>query len=179
MILPALSQKFAHNGYEFSDVASADIPMIREWLRSPHLTDWWTPSVEDMADISSGLSTAAARYFLVSYQGRPYALIQCSDLGSDLVRTNRLGDDYPVEPGTFAIHQFVGDVEMLGFGHGTNFIKAFITELKRQPEVKRLMVTPAQDNAPAIKCYAQAGFRKDKPRQTPSGLCLLMVMPLA
>lgn len=178
MILPALSQKFAHNGYEFSGVTPADMPMIREWLRSPHLTDWWTPSADDMADISSGLS-ATVRYFLVSYQGRPYALIQCSDLGSDSVRTSRLGDEYAVEPGTFAIHQFVGDVEMLGFGHGTNFIKAFIAELKHQPAVKRLMVTPAQDNAPAIKCYAQAGFRKDKPLQTPSGMCVLMFMPLA
>jgi RimJ/RimL family protein N-acetyltransferase len=175
MILPALSQKFAHNGYEFSGVTPADMPMIREWLRSPHLTDWWTPSVDDMADISSRLSAAAARYFLVSYQGRPYAFIQCSDPA----HTGTLGDDYLVEPGMFAIHQFVGDVEMLGFGHGTNFIKAFIAELKRQPEVKRLMVTPAQDNAPAIKCYVQAGFRKDKPLQTPSGICLLMVMPLA
>ena len=28
-------------GYDFREVAEADLPLIREWLETPHWQEWW------------------------------------------------------------------------------------------------------------------------------------------
>ena len=173
MILPGLANAFKHGGYEFTKVTPADMKQIRAWMNEPHIIDWWTPEDQEMTvmEQAEAADSNVVRY-MVSYGGRPFAYIQCYDPALD----NEYWGDNPQAPGTFGLDQFIGEAEMIGFGHGTNFIKAFVVELKKQPGVKRIIVDPAPDNGPAIRCYSQVGFRKEKTITTPDGPALLMTM---
>lgn len=173
MILPGFPASFSHNGYEFKSVVPGDVAQIRAWLREPHIVDWWTPNSAALAMLEKGqMGETNTLCFIVSFQGRPFGYIQCYDPAAD---TEFWGDN-PQSAGTYGIDQFIGDVEMIGFGHGTNFIKAFVAEMKKHPDIKRIIVDPAPDNAPAIRCYSQVGFRREKAITTPDGAALLMVI---
>ena len=172
MALTTLPDSFSHDGYDFHRLGEKDIKLLKGWLAEPHMSDWWSPSEDEMAGIENNPDQSGSRVarYIVSHGGRPFAYIQCYDPAQDDTRW----DDHPQEAGTYGIDQFIGDAQMIGFGHGTNFIKAFITELKTHDFIKRLIVAPSPDNAPAIRCYNQAGFRKEEEIERPDETVLLM-----
>lgn len=173
MILPGFPTTFSHNGYDFAAVAPAGVAQIRAWLKEPHIADWWTPDADTVAAIQAGQTAdKGVLCFIVSHGGRPFGYVQCYDAAADA----EFWGDAPQAAGTYGFNQFIGDAEMIGFGHGINFIKAFVTELKNHADVKRIVVTPAPDNTPAVRSYTQAGFRKEKVITTANGPTLLMAI---
>lgn len=174
MILPDLPDTFEQNGYAFQKVRQGDIRLIRYWLMEPHVADWWTPAEEEIAIMEKEMRDPRPNVirYIVSHKGRDFGYIQVYDPAGD----PDFWEGNTQSPGTYGLDQFIGDPQMIGFGHGTNFIKAFITELKKQAPVERIIVDPEVDNAPAIKCYAQVGFRKEKEITLPTGRVLLMSM---
>lgn len=174
MILPGMKDTFDQNGYHFQKLRQGDLRLVRYWLMEPHVADWWTPAEEDIRIMEKEMRDPRANVtrYIVSHGARDFAYIQVYDPSGD---TEFWGEN-PQPQGTFGIDQFIGDPQMIGFGHGTNFIKAFVAELKTQPEVKRIIVDPAPDNAPAMRCFSQVGFRKEKDIVTPDGPAVLMVI---
>lgn len=171
MILSSMPEQFEHNGYHFQKMRQSDLRQMKFWLQEPHIADWWTPDPEEIAVMEKEMRDPRAnvlRYF-VSQGGREFAYIQVYDPSGD-----EFWNDNPQPEGTYGIDQFIGDSQMIGFGHGTNFIKAFVAELKQQPDVKRIIADPSPDNVPAIRCFSQVGFRKEKEIVTPDGPALLM-----
>ena len=172
MVLSGLPDEFEQQKYAFQKVDASAAKLIRYWLKEPHVEDWWTPSEEAMQIMEQATDNPDSKVvrYIASHNGRDFAYIQCYDLAEkpDIWENN------PQPEGTFGIDQFIGDPQMIGFGHGTNFIKSFIEELKKQPEVKKIIVDPAPDNSPAIKCFGQVGFRTGKEIETPNGPALLM-----
>ena len=63
---------------------------------------------------------------------------------------------------------------MLGRGHGSAFIRAFIDRLFARG-VPRMVIDPSPDNPRAIRAYEKAGFEKAGMVDTPDGPALLMV----
>jgi aminoglycoside 6'-N-acetyltransferase len=63
---------------------------------------------------------------------------------------------------------------MIGRGHGSAFIRAFIDDLlgKGAP---RVVTDPDPDNGRAVRAYEKAGFLRDRLVDTPDGPALLMV----
>ncbi len=173
MILPGMPDTFDEGGYHFQKLRQGDLRLIRYWLMEPHVADWWTPSDEDIRVMEQEMRDPRANVtrYIVSHGARDFAYIQVYDPAGDAFWENN-----PQGEGTFGIDQFIGDAQMIGFGHGTNFIKAFVAALRRQPEIKRLIVDPAPDNVPAIRCYAQVGFKKEKDITTPDGPAVLMAI---
>ncbi len=173
MILPEFPFQFSLNGYDFKKTTPSDVPQIKIWMASPHITDWWTPDTQALSILEQGqMDETHKRCYIVSHGGRSFGFIQCYDPVGDV----EYWGENPQSAGTYGLDQFVGDVEMLGFGHGTNFIKAFVAALKEQPDVKRIIVDPAPYNAPAIRSYTQVGFRRERTISTPKGTALLMSM---
>lgn len=171
MILSVMPDVFDQNGYHFQKVRQGDIRLIRYWLMEPHVADWWTPAEEDIRIMEQEMRDPRPNLirYIVSFGARDFAYIQVYDPAGD-----EFWADNPQSPGTYGIDQFIGDPQMIGFGHGTNFIKAFVVELKKQSEIKRIIVDPAPDNVPAIRCFSQVGFKKEKEIMTPDGTALLM-----
>lgn len=171
MSLPSLPDQFEEGDYEFRKVGEKEVEQIRRWLEEPHITDWWTPSEDSILAMQSIKSDpkASKACFIVSYKGGDFAYIQYYDPADDI-----FWEANPQPDGTVGIDQFIGDANMLGYGHGSKFIKAFLEHLKKAEGVSRIIVDPAPDNTPAIRCFSQVGFRQERTIDTPEGPALLM-----
>lgn len=80
------------------------------------------------------------------------------------------------DPGVRGIDQFLADGARLGRGLGSAMVRAFVTELFRDPAVSRIQTDPDPRNGRAIRCYEKAGFRRDREIETPDGRALLMLI---
>jgi len=63
---------------------------------------------------------------------------------------------------------------MLGCGHGSAFIRAFVEGLLSDG-TPRVLTDPDPANARAVRAYEKAGFRRQREVDTPDGRALLMI----
>jgi aminoglycoside 6'-N-acetyltransferase len=154
--------------YEFVPVTSADLPLIRRWLETPHVSEWWHDPAEQFELVSGDLDHPYMAQYIVASDGRPFAYLQCYNL-SDW--NTGFG---PQPSGTRGLDQFIGEADMLDRGHGSTFIRSF-TERLLANGTPRVVIDPDPTNARAIRAYEKAGFVKDRVVDTPDGPALLMV----
>lgn len=156
MSIDFIADQFSHGEYGFTKLDRGDFARVRQWLDSPHVAEWWTPSEMELNAVQTDEAGYAA--YIVDHAGLPFAYIQIIDAAFDPVLSEEL--DFP--KGTIKLDQFVGDAQMVGFGHGVKFIKAFVAAMKENEAVKKLLVAPSKDNVFAARSYSQAGFRPEK-----------------
>jgi RimJ/RimL family protein N-acetyltransferase len=78
------------------------------------------------------------------------------------------------DPGVHGIDLFLADEARLGRGLGTRVVRAFVAHLFADPAITLVQADPSPDNARAIRCYENAGFRRVREIVTPDGPALLM-----
>ena len=154
--------------YDFVPMTSADLPLIRRWLETPHVSEWWHDPAGQFELVSGDLDHPDMAQYIVTSDGRPFAYLQCYNL-SDW--NTGFG---PQPHGTRGLDQFIGEADMLGRGHGSAFIRAFAEQLLAKG-TPRAVIDPDPANARAIRAYERAGFSKDRIVDTPDGPALLMV----
>ena len=153
--------------YTFRPMSMADMPLIRRWLEAPHVAEWWHDP-ETLEFVGGDLEHPDLAQFIVSRDDRPLAYLQCYRLGEWPVSFG------PQPVGTRGLDQFIGEADMLGRGHGSAFIRAFIDELFARG-VPRIVIDPNPANARAIRAYEKAGFVPQHEIVTPDGPALLMI----
>lgn len=154
--------------YQFHPLGAAGLPLVRRWLAAPHVAAWWGDPAEQDALVSGDLDHPAMEQFIVAEGGRPFAYLQCYDL-------TEWNTGFGAQPtGTRGIDQFIGEADMLGRGHGSAFIRAFVAE-KLAAGTPRIVTDPDPLNGRAIRAYEKAGFAADRLADTPDGRSLLMV----
>lgn len=159
----------------FRPLATADLPLLHEWLGRPHVAEWWGPAPtlaeveEEYGPLTSAESTTVPYLFLGD--GAPIGYIQ-----SYVVMGS--GDGWwpdEEDPGARGIDQFLADPEQLGRGVGTAMVRAFVQQLFGDPAVTRVQTDPSPGNRRAVRCYEKAGFRAVGEVETPDGPALFMV----
>jgi aminoglycoside 6'-N-acetyltransferase len=155
--------------YQFRPMAAADLPLLRDWLARPHVTQWWGDPDEQFDLVSGDLNEPAMDQFIVAADGAPFAYLQCYD--PHAWPEGGLGAQ---PPGTRGIDQFIGVADMVGRGHGSAFIALFVHGLM-VGGTPCVITDPDPDNLRAVRAYEKAGFLKDRLVDTPDGLALLMV----
>lgn len=173
MSISILPEQFSSGEYGFKKAARADFSKIRQWLEAPHLEDWWTPHMEDLNAMEAGMEGRSV--YVVDHQGWAFAYIQFTDPAFD--EELNAAANYPA--GTVQFDQFVGDAQMIGFGHGIKFIKALVAASRGLPDVKKLLVTPAKDNIFAGRTYTQCGFRQERTLERINGAVIVMGQSVA
>src|SRR5258708_527320 len=153
---------------EVAPMASTDLALIRRWLETPHVSQWWHDPAEQFELVSGDLDHPDMAQYVVASDGRPFAYLQCYNL-SDW--NTGLG---PQPHGTRGLDQFIGEADMLDRGHGSAFIRSF-TERLLADGTPRVVIDPHPSNARAIRAYAKAGFVQDRVVDTPDGPALLMI----
>ena len=154
--------------YQFRPMSADDLPLVREWLALPHVTEWWGDPNEQFGLVSGDMNEPAMDQYIVDIDSTPLGYLQCYRL------TDWNTGFGPQPEGTRGIDQMIGVPEMVGRGHGSAFIRVFIEDLLAAG-TPRVVVDPDPDNARAIKAYEKAGFHQDHLVDTPDGVALLMV----
>ena len=155
--------------YQFVPMTAADLPLVQRWLQMQHVIAWWGEPDEQFTLVSGDISHPAMDQFIVTSDDRPFAYLQCYNPGA--WPEGGLGD-HPA--GTRGIDQFIGEPDMVGKGHGSAFIRAYIEGLLANG-TPRVVTDPDPGNARAIRAYQKAGFAKAHLVDTPDGVALLMV----
>jgi len=154
--------------YQFRPMSADDLPLVKDWLARPHVVEWWGDPDEQFGLVSGDMNEPAMDQYIVSLNGAPLGYLQC-------YRLTDWNTGFGSQPeGTRGIDQMIGVAEMVGQGHGSGFIRAFIERLLGN-STPRVVVDPDPENARAIRAYEKAGFVKDKLVETPDGIALLMV----
>lgn len=153
--------------YVFRPMTAADLPLVRRWLIAPHVAEWWHDP-ETFEFVSGDLGHADMAQFIVTWNDRPFAYLQCYKMSDWHI-------GFGAQPaGTRGIDQFIGEADMMGRGHGSAFIRAFIEKLLADG-IPRVVIDPRPDNPRAIRAYEKAGCRRDREVETPDGRALLMM----
>ena len=155
--------------YRFRPMSAADLPMVRRWLETPHVAQWWHGPDEQFALVSEDLDHPAMDQFVVAADDRPFAYLQCYD--PTAWSNNGLGT-HPL--GTRGIDQFIGEPDMVDRGHGSALIRSFVDGLLKTG-TPRVVTDPDPENIRAVRAYEKAGFQKARLVNTPDGRALLMV----
>jgi aminoglycoside 6'-N-acetyltransferase len=154
--------------YDFRAMTADDLPLVRRWLATPQVMQWWGEPDQQFGLVSEDLDEPAMDQYLVASDGRPFAYLQC--YVQNRWPDNGLGE-HP--PGTRGIDQFIGEADMIDRGHGSAFIRAFVAQLMAAG-TPRVLTDPDPANGRAIRAYEKAGFRADREVDTPDGRALLM-----
>jgi aminoglycoside 6'-N-acetyltransferase len=155
--------------YSFRRMSTADLPLIRRWLAEPHVSAWWGDPNEQFELIREDLDQPAIDQFIVASEDRLFGYIQSYDPAACPVQP------FGTQPArTRGIDQFIGEPDMIARGHGSAFIRTFITRLLADG-TPRVLTDPAPANTRAVHAYRKAGFQPDRLVDTPDGLALLMV----
>ena len=153
--------------YRFRSMSEADLPMVRNWLATPHVAEWWHDA-EQFEFVSGDLDHHDMAQFIVTLEERPLGYLQC-------YRMSEWHDGFGLQPpGTRGLDQFIGEHDMIGRGHGSALIRTFAEELLNSG-TPRIILDPNPANARAIRAYEKAGFVRDREVSTPDGPALLMV----
>lgn len=154
--------------YVFRPMNAADLPLIRRWLGLPHVLEWWGDPEEQYGLVSGDLDEPAMDQYIVAAAGNPFGYLQCYDLTA---WNSGFG---PQPQGTRGIDQFIGEPGMIGRGHGSALIRAFVDDRLRNG-APRVVTDPHPANLRAVRAYEKAGFERDRMVDTPDGPALLMV----
>jgi len=153
--------------YDFRPMATADLPLVRRWLETPHVAQWWHDPAEQFELVSGDLDHPDVAQFIVHVNEQPFAYLQCYWL-SDW--NTGLG---PQPEGTRGVDQFIGVSAMLGQGHGSAFVRHFADQLLGMG-TPRVVTDPDPANSRAVRAYEKAGFQRHHIVDTPDGPALLM-----
>jgi len=154
--------------YVFRPMTSADLPLIRQWLALPHVSEWWGDPAEQYALVRGDLDEPPMDQFIVCAAGQPFGYLQCYDLTA---WNSGFG---PQPEGTRGIDLFIGAPDMIERGHGSALTRCFVVD-RLQNGVPRIVTDPDPANSRAIRAYEKAGFKQERLVETPDGTALLMV----
>lgn len=162
----------------FRPMEEADLPMLQEWIRRPHVREWWAGDEPDMPFeefraiyLPRVMAEEQVTPYIAMLDGRPIGFSQ------SYVAMGSGGGwwEGETDPGVRGIDQFLAEPGELNRGLGTRMVAALVARLFRDPAVTRIQTDPDPENRRAIRCYEKAGFRAVATIVTPDGPALYMI----
>ncbi|KUJ35023.1 GNAT family protein [Streptomyces sp. NPDC093228] len=124
---------------------TGDIPALAAIRATPEVRARWRVEDDLEADIAADLADPGVDILTILYQQQTVGLIQWySEEDPDY---RHAGIDIILDP---AVH---------GRGLGTDAVRTLACHLVDDHGFHRLVIDPAADNTPAIRCYTKVGFQ--------------------
>ena len=146
---------------DFRPMAASDLPLMRRWLETAHMREWWgEPEAElgYVSDMIEGRDTT--RPFIFSFDGKPVGYIQCWYIGhhqnETWIRDNPWLAELPAE--TVGVDLSIGEAGLLSQGIGSAALAAFTRRLYDEGH-RTIIIDPDPHNKRAVRAYMKAGFR--------------------
>ncbi|MEV0596949.1 GNAT family N-acetyltransferase [Nonomuraea cavernae] len=142
-----------------------DFPMLREWLRQPHVARWWNhetsmEAVErDFGPVARG--EEPSEDLLALLDGRPLGLVQRSRLADYPGYLAELAPIVDVPEGAVTIDYLIGDPHQVGRGLGTAMIRSIVERTWAElPEATCVLVPVSAANRASWRALEKAGLRR-------------------
>ncbi len=168
-----MTDPLLRDGFGFRPMTSADLPLMRGWLREPHLREFWGDPDAQYEIMVEGLELDWVEPMLVTDEGAPFAYLQCYDLHTDAYAP------YPEQPrGARGLDTFIGVPARLGRGFAARYLRAY-ADHRLETGTPRLVIDPDERNHRAIRAYAAAGFTPQRIHADDDGRFIIMTRDAA
>lgn len=136
-------------------------PLLRSWLDSPHMREWWGEPEEELGfirDMVEGRDTT--RPYIIEVDGTSVGYIQCWFVGEH--QNARWIADHPwlaaLPADAVGVDLSIGDAANLSKGLGSAALAAFARMLVEEGR-RTIVIDPHPANLRAVRAYRKAGFR--------------------
>lgn len=132
----------------------SDASLIRAWLVTPDIQDWWGPLSSTEAEVNIALSSDHAICRIIECDG--VAVGYCHAIDATM-----WGDQLPdeLQPGTWDLDIFVASEDHRGKGIGQIALGALKDEVFSTTLAVAVCVFPSIRNERAVRAYEKAGFK--------------------
>jgi aminoglycoside 6'-N-acetyltransferase len=145
----------------FEPVAEKHYPLLKRWLRAPHIREWWgDPDTElgYIVDMVEGRDPTKPYIFQVN--GEPTGYIQVWPIGPH--QTEEWTKDNPwlteLPSHAVGVDLSIGEADKLSKGIGSAVLQRFVDKLKAEGHIA-IIIDPDPNNIRAVRAYTKAGFR--------------------
>ncbi|MCV0379804.1 MAG: acetyltransferase [Nitratireductor sp.] len=140
-----------------SPVTADHFPVLLDWLRQPHIREWWgEPEIElgQIRDMIEGRDTT--RPFMIELEGRPVGYIQYWFLADNRDEIDQWVDEVPAD--TVGVDLIIGAKDLLSKGIGSTAVKLMVRHLLETGR-RNIIIDPDPKNTRAVRAYEKAGFQ--------------------
>ena len=155
---------------KFEHVTLADKDTIFQWLKKPHMKEFWDNTESHKEDILNFMNgriepstyfNGVMTYWIGSIDNEPFCFILTSDITPDDTTSDLWKENVSKTGTTYSVDFGIGNEKFLGQGLAAPTLEAF-TEFFREnidPKADTFLIDPADDNPRAKHVYAKAGFK--------------------
>jgi len=160
----------------FKPVTAEHLPMLRHWLKQPHMREWWGEPQEELGFIRDMIEGRdSTRPFIIVLGDEPVGYIQYWFIGhhqnAGWIEDHPWLAEFPA--GAVGVDLSIGHSDKLSKGIGSKALAAFVRKL-RDDGFETILIDPDPDNLRAVGAYRKAGFRPVPWLEGRSGDALIM-----
>ena len=149
-------------------MSAADLPLLRRWLASAHVSEWWGTPGEQFALVSADLAEPSLEV-IAAIAGHAIASRTCYD-----VAAWPGGGFGHQRPGAAGVDPSIGEANMLDRGHGSALLGP-VSDRLLAAGCPRVLSDPDPANARAIRAYRREALTGDGGLTTPQRPALLPI----
>ncbi|WP_295814452.1 GNAT family N-acetyltransferase [uncultured Nitratireductor sp.] len=146
---------------DFAPVTAEHYPLILDWLRQPHVREWWGDPNTELAhirDMVEGRDTT--RPFVIRLDGRPVGYIQywfiADNNGPEILEKDPWVAELPKD--AVGVDLTIGEASLLSRGIGSRAVRQMVRRLFDEGYAN-IIIDPDPQNRRAVRAYEKAGFR--------------------
>lgn len=146
-------------------LAEEDFPLLRQWLRQPHVARWWNHETSPEA-VARDFGAAArgaepSEDLLVLLDGLPVGLVQRSRYGDYPEYLEALAPILEVDAEAVSIDYLIGDPQRIGRGLGSRVIRAIVESTwDDYPSAPSIVVPVSAANRASWRALEKAGLSR-------------------
>ena len=136
----------------------SDLPMLSAWLAQPHVSPWFTPAEDWLAEVRGRRGRYAfIRQRILTADGQAVGFCQHYPYAAG---GESWHGDLPLA-GTHSIDYLIGDPQYLRRGLGAQAVRLLTGEVFAKPDARRVIVRPEAENIASCRTLRAAGFAYD------------------